>query len=273
MNKLIISSVLVGVLSVGYLALAEEGTNRPNPSVSPKPSIRVKAQEQKDQLKQNIKDVKTNVKTEIKDARVELKNRTETGREDLKKRQEEFHDQVKAKREMLKEEVEAKRKELKTHLEKVKDERKKETVERIDQRMDALNDKMMRHFSVVLDKLEEVLVRINERADKVSTERGHNVSSVRSAIDKANTAIALARVAIENQSGKTYTINVTVESALKSDVGRARQDLHADLAKVKDAVKSAHSAVRDAAVALAQLVIKINASPSPSVSPSATPVQ
>ena len=75
---------------------------------------------------------------------------------------------------------------------------------------------------------------------------------------------------METQSGKTYTIKVTTETALKSDVGKTRQALGADLAKVRDLVKSAQSAVKDAAVALAQVVIKPK--PSPSVSPEASPV-
>lgn len=270
MNKFIISSVLVGVLSVGYLVLAEEdGLNKPSPSVLPREDIRLKAREQKDQLRQNIKDIKINTKAEIKDKKIEFKNRTEAIKEDAQKRREEFNDSVKAKREALANEIKTKREDLKARLEKIKDERKKETVERIDQRIDALNDKMMRHFSEVLDKLEKMLVRVSERADKVATEKGLDVSSVRSAIEKANTAIASARSAIEVQSGKTYSININTEKVLKVDVGKARQALGDDLAKVKDLVKAAHSAVRDAAVALAQLVIKVNVSPSPS----ATPVQ
>lgn len=249
MNKHIFYLVLVGVLSVGSLALAEDGANRlrpedrvnanmPKPSVLPSPSIRVKAQEQKDQLKQDVKNVRNDVK------------------EDIKKRKEEFNNTVKEKRTELDNEIKTKREELKVRLEKIKDERKKQTVERIDQRIDALNEKMMKHFSDVLDKLERMLVRISERADKASLEKGLDVSSVRSAIDKANTAIASARLAIEAQSGKTYAIKVTTESTLKIDVGKARQALNADLAKVRDLVKAAQSAVKDAAVALAQIVGK-----------------
>ena len=158
-------------------------------------------------------------------------------------------------------------------MEKIKDESKKKTVEKIDQQIDSLNSKMTQHFSGVLDKLGEMLIRISERADKASIERGLDVSSVRSAIEKANTVIASARLAIETQSGKTYVIKVTTEKTLKADVGKARQALGTDLTKVRDAVKAAQSAVKDAAVALAQLVVKTKTSPSPSVSPSPTPAE
>ena len=98
MNKYIISLVLVGVLSVGYLVLAEEDTSKPSPSVSPKPSLRVKAQEQKDVLRQNVEDVKTNLKAEAEDAREKLKKAAEAMKEDLQKRKEEFNNAIKVKR-------------------------------------------------------------------------------------------------------------------------------------------------------------------------------
>jgi len=308
-NKFIIYSVLVGVLSVGFLAFAEDGENNPSPLVSSKPSTRVEVREQKDQLRQNVKSVKddddndgildkndkqpfdhdndgqnddvdqdddnenssTNIKAEAENAREQLKNTAQAVREDLKKRKEEFDNMVKTKKAELENEIKTKREELKTNLKKIKDDRKKQTVEKVDQQIDELNAKMVKHFSSVLDKLEEMLVRISERADKASSEKGLDVSLVRSAIDKAKIAIASARSAIEVQTGKTYAIKVTTEKTLKAEVGKARQALGADLAKVRDVVKAAQSSVKDAAVALAQLHGKNKVSPSPSVSPSVSP--
>ena len=99
MNKLIISSVLVGVLSVGYLALAEDTIRiMPPPTYVPVLPKKMQTQEQKDQLKQDIKD-----------ARTQLKNTAEAIKEDLKKRKEEFNETVKVKREELKDEIKEKR--------------------------------------------------------------------------------------------------------------------------------------------------------------------
>jgi hypothetical protein len=254
MNKYIISSVLVGVLFVGYLALAEYGDIKSIPTVSPS----VKTQE---------KDRRTNLKAETENTKEQLKKATEAMKEEVKKSKETFKEAVKTKQAELEDKIKTKKEELRIRLEKVKDETKKKTVERIDQQIDALNAKMIQHFSSVLDKLEELLIRISERADKALAERGLDVSAVRLVIDKAKTAIASARSAVENQAGKTYTIKVTTEKSLKVDVGKARQALGIDLTKVRDAVKAAQSAVKDAAVALAQLVVKPKVSPSPSVSP------
>lgn len=286
MNKIFIALLLVSVLSVGSLALAEEGANRITPTVSPKisprPSINVKAQEEREKIKNEAEATRSRLKKEAEEQRERLKDEAEAkrerikkemelARENVKKRKEEFKETVKTKQEELKVKIETKREELKVRLEKIKNERKKETVERIDRQIDALNERMIKHFSSVLEKLEDILFRISERADKASTERGLDVSPIRSAIDKANTVIASARLAVENQSEKTYTIKVTTESALKVDVGKTRQMLGADLAKVRDAVKTAQSAVKDVAVALAQLVVRQKPSPLPLVSPESSP--
>lgn len=286
MNKIFITLLLAGILFVGSLALAEEATNRTTPTVLPKvspiPSVNVKAQGEREKIKNEVEATRSRLKKEAEEQRERLKDEAEAkrerikkemelARENAKKRKEEFKETVKTKQEELKVKIETKREKLKVRLERVKDERKKEVVERIDQQIDALNEKMIKHFSSVLEKLEDILVRISERADKASTERGVDVSLVRSAIDKANTAIASARLAVENQSEKTYTIKITTESALKVDVGKTRQMLGADLAKVRDAVKTAQSAVKDSAVALAQLVVRQKPSPLPLVSPESSP--
>lgn len=277
MNKSIFYSVLVGVLLIGSLALAEDDKDVPTSTNTPaSPSVRIQMQNQKDEIQKNIRDTKLdklNLKAKTEDARELLKKEAEATKEYIQKQREEFNETIKIKRAELEDEIKIKREKLKTNLEKIKDERKKETVERIDQRIDALNEKMMKHFSGVLEKLGEMLIRISERADRASSEKGLDISAVRSAIEKANTAIASARSEIETQSGKTYTIKITTEDTLRSDVGKTRKTFGDDLAVVRDAVKNAHSAVKDTAVALAQLVIKPKVSPSPSASPTATPTE
>src|SRR3989344_3714723 len=89
MNKYIISSVLVGVLSVGYLALAEEDTNKLFPSVSPSPVLKVRAQEQTDQFRKEVKDTRTNLKSDAEATKERLKKEAEAVRENAKKRSEE----------------------------------------------------------------------------------------------------------------------------------------------------------------------------------------
>src|SRR3989344_2536846 len=169
---------------------------------------------------------------------------------------------IREKRQEIKTNVQEKRQEVRATVHETREEIKKQVVERIDGQMDALNDRLLKHYLNVLDKLSDVLVKISTRTDKAE-ERGVDVAAVRTAVDAANRAIVAARSAIETQSGKTYTIQISTEEGLKNDVGKARQALHKDLTAVRLVVKAAHEAVRQAAKTLAQL-------PRPTPTPEAT---
>lgn len=227
--------------------------------------------ENKRETKADLKNKKQEVRVDIKETREEVKTRIKEANQAFKKgiekKKEELKIRVEGKREELKTRIETKREDLKQRLEKVKDEKKKQAVERIDRQMDELNNRMLKHYVNVLDKLSEILVRISERADKAE-ERGVDVSAVRTAVDATNNAIILARSAIETQSSKTYTIQISTESAVRTDVGKARQALHNDLVIVRSAIKAAHDAVRNAATTLAKLP---RPTPENTVSPTATP--
>ena len=193
---------------------------------------------------------------EIKQLRGEEKERFEIKREEAKKeleeRREEFKSRLENEREDVKERLETTREELKVRLEKVKDEKKVQIVERLSESVNALNEKMTTHFLEVLEKVDKVLENIVSRTDKAET-HGLDVSAVRTATTAAHTAIASARTAVETQAGKAYSFDVTTEENLKVDVGEARQALHNDLTAVKEIVRQAHVAVKDAAVVLAQI--------------------
>lgn len=173
-------------------------------------------------------------------------------KKELEQKKEEFKKSIDATKAEIKEKVEAKRAELKERLAKIKDERKKEIVERIAKQLNELNERTLNHFSNVLEKLDAVLLRISSRADKVES-RGLDVKTVRAAISEAKNAIAASRAAITAQSAKVYTVTISTEDTLKIDVGKARQMLHDDLAKVRETVKAAREAVRKALVILAQI--------------------
>ncbi len=259
-NKHFLLLLIACFLSLSFLVSAKE--ERPDSDlINPSPATSPERSKTEDKLRQDLKNKQDKLKSEAEETRKRLKKEAEAKREDLKKRKEEFDRAIKIKKEKVKEEIETERESLKIRLEKIKDERKKESVEKIDQRIDALNEKMMRHFSSVLNKLEDMLIKITERADRASVERGLDVSSVRSSIDNAHVVIASARSAIESQLGKTYAVSITTEENLRIDVGKTRQVFGADLAKVRDSVKSAHSAVKDAVVALAQISVKPKPSP------------
>lgn len=217
-----------------------------------------------------IRENREETRTNVQDSQGELRQKNLESREALRQQIEERKEELKArmeeKRQELKDQMEQKREELKQRLEKIRDERKKEVVERINGQIGELNERLTNHYLDVLEKLGGLLVRIAERTDNAE-ERGVDVSAVRTAINEANLSIANAKEAIEVQSGKTYTIEVTSEEGLKNDVGRARQAFHDDMVSVRDAVKAAHDAVRNAATTLANSIGVFVSTPTPTVTP------
>lgn len=281
MKKLIFFVSVVAVSLCVVPVLAEESPSvsprPPKPSLSPrvKPSISVRPEgeeakkrleAQREEAKQKMEAQREEAKQRMETQREEAKQRMEAQREEAKQKmeehREEFKEHMEERKAELAERLEKKREDLKKKLEVVKDERKKKVVERVDTQIDELNARLMSHFSGVVDKIEEILNRIEEKA----AEHGVNVSSQ---VTAAEGAIAAARTAIANQSGKTYEINVSSEENLRSDVGTARQKFRADLKVVHDAVKAAQKAVRDVAVALGQAIG--TPAPSPTTSPTASP--
>ena len=73
------------------------------------------------------------------------------------------------------------------------------------------------------------------------------------AIEDAEAAIEVARAAVDAQAGETYEVEITDETRLRAEVGKARKELHDDLKAVFDLVKAAREAVREAATTLAQI--------------------
>ncbi|MEK9183705.1 MAG: hypothetical protein AAB890_01375, partial [Patescibacteria group bacterium] len=128
---------------------------------------------------------------------------------------------------------------------------------RIDNRINSINEIRTDRFLKLLEKFEDFLDRISARADVLETE-GKNVSSIRSAITSAESAIAASRSATEEQAKKIYEIVITTEGNLGNDVNasvRARQN---DLKTVEETVKKAHEVVKKALSALKLIDVSSN---------------
>jgi len=207
--------------------------------------IKAEVQQKQEEVRNQVREKQAAVKAQVEQKRAEVKAQMEQKREAFKQT-------LETKRAEVKTQIEAKKTQLKEQLQKVKDERKKKSVEKINEQMQALNERQMKHFTAVLEKIEQVLVKISSRADKAE-ERGLDVSAARAALDSANVAIAVSRSAIEAQFAKVYTITISGEETLRMDVGKVRQQLQADIAAVRETVKSAHEAAKKSAVTLAQI--------------------
>lgn len=231
----------------------------PTPTPSPSPTRTPLSEQRKD-----IRDTRTEGMGEIKEIR-------KLTREEMENLRREYQTKIREAQTALKAKLEAKRAQLKSDLSKIKDERKKQVTERVDKNLDALNERLTNNFVDALDKLDAILVRIDERTDRAEASRSLDVSSVRTVIIDAQAKILEARAAIQVQAGKTYPITVTSDAGLKDAVKKARQALHDDLKAVQDKVKMARDAVHEAARAYAKAHGRDLPSPSVSPSPSPTP--
>jgi len=181
-----------------------------------------------------------------------FENQRDSMKEIIEQKRENHKKQFDMTKERVKEEIEQKREELKTRLADIKDERKKKVTEKINEQIVKLNERITEHFLSALYKMEEILRDINSRADKAQA-HGADVLSVRTLIADALTEIGEARMTVTGQAGMVYDINITTEDNLKADILETRKLFREHLGMVRDAVKKAHTAVRDAAVSLAQI--------------------
>lgn len=154
--------------------------------------------------------------------------------------------------------IENERNVLKSKIQGIKDKIKQGAVSRIANSLNNLNQRLTKQFGDLLDKLDQVLSRISSRADKAQA-RGIDVSTVRTQIQAAETAIGAARDAVKAQAAKTYpislpdTISSSTMSNLRNIVGGVRNTLKSDLTAVQSAIKAARSAVQQAATTLAKI--------------------
>ena len=128
------------------------------------------------------------------------------------------------------------RDEFKAKLQTIKDQRKKILIERIDAKLSKANTKHTDRFTQVLSNLQTILDKISEDLDKT----------------EAQSAIDAAKLAVENQAAKTYTIQITDETALRLNVGtitsQLRQDLMATHKLVIDAKQGVQALRKDNAI-------------------------
>jgi len=181
---------------------------------------------------ENIKAKRTELNTQLKKAQEAAKNRLEVAREEVKKT------------------VEARQTELKDKISKLRDKKKRQIVTRLDEQMARLNIQWTNHFSNVLNRLLEILGKIELRTTKAETS-GKDVTAVKTAIQNAKAAIETARTAVETQAKKTYIATFSSETGLGAAFKVVREQLRKDLFGLRDgAMKSARETVQNSLQAL-----------------------
>lgn len=212
----------------------------------------------------NISQEKNTLKEGLVQKRAEIKNATDEQKNTLKielqKKREEMLNTLQVKREEFKKELDTKKEEaktkitaarekLKTDLLKIKDDKKKETVQNIVDKIAELNTRAVNNLTELTSKIEGILAKVESRANEEKA-KGVDTTATDEAIAKAKVSIADAKAAILAQSTKVYTTDITTDSALKGSMSKIREALNTDIKTLKDKIKLAHTAVKNAIITL-----------------------
>lgn len=230
------------VAGSGFTAHAEETNTNLKMEGRLQPS-REAMEQKREEIKEKAEEARQTMRAEFEKKKMDFRQEMETKRM-------EFQKQLETRKAEFEKEIEKHKSELKERLKNIKDTVKKDIVERVDARLIELNKNRVEFFTKAVDQIEKVLAGLIERTDKAAA-AGTDVTTVRAAITKAQAAIAAARTAIVAQSGKTYKITVSTDGKLRTDVKVVRDMVEKDLLAVREKVRSAREAVRDAVKALA----------------------
>jgi hypothetical protein len=204
-------------------------------------------------MKEERKQEREKIKNEIELMKEKREQDKEKVKTEIDKAHEKFQNQMELKRVELKEKSIANREQLKEKLKTIKNEKKQNLVLNISDNIEKINIKATDRLGGLLEKIENALLNIKERADKAKAD-GSNVDEVYTLITKAEVSIAEARASISTQIGKTYKIEITNESTLKSTIQTIRDGFHQDIKIVQEKVKLAHEAVRATAKSLGMII-------------------
>ena len=174
-----------------------------------------------DRLKMQLQEIQEQKKTSVSEIKQEANTKIVELRDQIK-------EAVRIKREAEKEAIATKRREFKVKLQAIKNEKKRALVDRIDAKIIAVNTKRTDRFTQVLNNLQILLDKITGDIDKTD----------------AQAAIEAAKVAVVNQAAKSYTIALSTETALRSNVGAITSQLRLDLMATHKLVIDAKQAVQ-----------------------------
>jgi hypothetical protein len=190
-------------------------------------------------------------KTDIMQKKLDIQETATERKETIRKKNLNLQENIMQKREALKEQIEQKREAFKDRLEQITDARKKTIVERLDSRLNTINKNRTDHYTKTLERLDMLLDKISTKTAELEAE-GANVSSIKTAIATAETALVTAGNAVSAQAAKDYTAQIANETTLRQTIKTVADQLKSDLKATHQTIDAAKRAVKQAAMALAQ---------------------
>ncbi len=222
------------------------------------------------EARQDFRASTTVLTDEMKKARAEfqasVKNRTASSSEVVKEKRQDLIKFIQDKRDVFKAELDARRDAMasttadirakfKLGLDKIKDENKKERIQKAGENLLELNARIVASSSERVNKIEEVIVALETKADKSSLD-SVNVANVRAHIANVEDLIVQARAAISLQAGKTYSVNVSSDASAQAELKASRDQLKKDVDVMNAKIKAAHDGAKKAVNALKRILPK-----------------
>lgn len=144
------------------------------------------------------------------------------------------------------------REKLSKDLATMSDEAKKAIVERLNTKLQTMNETKTTRWANALDTLSEILTRIEANINTLK-DSGVDTTSADALVLSAQEAIENASDLVTTQAENSYIIEITDETTLRESIQPVVQKFKEDLRTTLTAVKTARDAVRLAARGLAQL--------------------
>src|SRR5688572_24474729 len=132
----------------------------------------------------------------------------------------------------------------------IKDQRKQDSAKKIADQFDKINQVWTDHFTNVLDRLEDVVKRIETKAQFLES-RGEDTALVKAELSSAKEKISAARQAIMDQAKKTYVVDagaVTGDGSTTAGQNSLISQLRVQFKTVKDKLFLDLFALRDGAM-------------------------
>lgn len=145
----------------------------------------------------------------------------------------------------IKEKIASREAALKAKLEKFKDQRKAALTQKLSTNLNTINQNHTRQMTKHLEAMTAILAKLENRVNSGAPDI-KNPDDARLAINSARAALSTATSAVSAQSENDYTVTVTSESKIKTDVKEKRDKLHTDLSAVRELVREAKKSVSDA---------------------------
>lgn len=134
----------------------------------------------------------------------------------------------------------------------IRNAKKRTVIQRVDEKLIEINQRLTERYSRMITKVEEQLARISLRVDELANQ-GKSVQSAREAIQKAGEAISAAKNEVSIQAGKVYAVDFKDEATAKVGLGEMKRKLRDDMAALREKLRRAHRATIDSLTELKQL--------------------